>query len=210
MSKRTEKKTVKIEGMHCASCVASVEKSLRKVPGVVTAVVNLATESASVEYQPDRAKGTDLKRAVENAGFRMVNGAEASGEDPIAKDDRKMTEARRKMILAWAVTIPIIIWMIPHMFFDYMFLGMRVMDISILVLAAFAVFVPGLSTIKSAFRSAVHLSPNMDALIAMGTLSSLATGVVAVLHHYGMGPGFPSFAGIGGMIMAIHLTGRNI
>ncbi len=96
------------------------------------------------------------------------------------------------------------------MFFDYMFLGMRVMDVSILILAAFAVFVPGLSTIRSAARSAAHLAPNMDALIAMGTLSSLATGVVAVLHHYGIGPSFPSFAGIGAMIMAIHLTGRNI
>ncbi len=113
MVKGTEKKTVKIEGMHCASCVASVEKSLKKVPGVVTAVVNLATESASVEYQPERATGTDLKKAVENAGFRMVEAAVSAGEDPMARDDRRMKEARRKMILAWAVTIPIVIWMIP-------------------------------------------------------------------------------------------------
>ncbi len=68
MVKGTEKKTVKIEGMHCASCVASVEKSLKKVPGVVTAVVNLATESASVEYQPERATGTDLKKRWRTPG----------------------------------------------------------------------------------------------------------------------------------------------
>jgi P-type Cu+ transporter len=209
MASKTVEKTVGIEGMHCASCASSVEKSLGKVPGVVVAVVNLATESASVKFDPEHTGEKDLSRAVESAGFRMVS-REAETEDPTKKDQHRMAEARKKMLLAWAVTIPIILWMIPHMFFDYMFLGMPFMDAAILVLASFVIFVPGLDTIRSAVKSAGHLSPNMDALIALGTMASLGTGVVAVLHHHGAAPAFPSFAGIGGMIMAIHLTGRNI
>ena len=209
MPEAIAKRTVQIEGMHCASCVAAVEKSLKKVPGVKVATVNLATESAAVEFE-DGVGDADLARAVENAGYRLVVPNEDDTTTELEKDDRRINAAKRKMWISWAATIPIILWMIPHMFFNYMFLGMRVMDSAILVLAAFVVFGPGWETIRSAVKSAAHLTPNMDALIAMGTIASLATGVVALTHHYGVGPAFENFAGIGGMIMAIHLTGRYI
>jgi Cu+-exporting ATPase len=60
-----------ITGLHCASCAAGVEKAMRQLPGVIGASVNLATEKATVDYDPERVGAKDLARAVELAGFRV-------------------------------------------------------------------------------------------------------------------------------------------
>src|SRR5262245_13043602 len=61
--------TIPIGGMHCASCVASVERALQGVAGVVTARVNLASEKATVEYLPTQADAAMLRQAITEAGF---------------------------------------------------------------------------------------------------------------------------------------------
>lgn len=58
-----------ISGMSCASCVSHVEGALKEVPGVSRVVVNLGTNKASLEYDPQRARLTDMKRAVEDVGY---------------------------------------------------------------------------------------------------------------------------------------------
>ncbi|MFP4551579.1 MAG: heavy metal translocating P-type ATPase, partial [Spirochaetales bacterium] len=131
-------------------------------------------------------------------------------EDELSKDERKVRTARRKMWLAWGGTIPIILWMIPHMFLGFALLGMTTYTIGMVVLSAAVLFIPGRDTFRSAFKSATHLAPNMDVLIAMGTLAAFATGIIAVLHRFGLAPAFANFGGVAGMIMAFHLTGRFI
>ncbi|MFW5690057.1 MAG: heavy metal translocating P-type ATPase, partial [Spirochaetota bacterium] len=221
MSTSTTKTRVDIEGMHCASCVASVERSLKKVPGVQVANVNLATESASVEFDAAQASYDDLVAAVDAAGFAVAgrdgaasrpsaSSSEIVVEDELAKDERKVRAARRKMWLAWAATIPIIVWMLPEMIAGYAIGGMTVFNVGMVALSVVVLFGAGRETFRSAFKSAVHLAPNMDVLIAMGTLAALATGVVAVLHRFGLAPAFANFGGVAGMIMAFHLTGRYI
>ena len=96
------------------------------------------------------------------------------------------------------------------MIFGYHFLGELGFHIGMFVLGAVVLFAPGRETMRSAWKSATHRAPNMDVLIAMGTLASLATGVVSVFHQFGVGPAFANFAGVAGMIMAFHLTGRYI
>ncbi len=212
-TKQVATKQLQIEGMHCASCVAAVEKSLKTVPGVKTASVNLATESAQVTYEDGSVSVDNLSAAVDRAGYQVVSESEAAARDmdaELEKDEAKITDARRRMWTAWGVTIPIILWMLPEMIAGYMFLGEVGHSIGMLLLGSAAVFIPGFPTIRSAWKSAAHLAPNMDVLIAMGTLASLATGVVAVLHSFGLAPSFASFAGVAGMIMAFHLTGRHI
>lgn len=200
-----------IEGMHCASCVANVEKALAGVDGVEGATVNLATETAQVQYNPRVATMDDFASAVERAGYRVV--AESAGafiEDELDRDQKKIDTARQKMMIVWSLTVPIILWMIPEMVFGVVIGGMTIYTVGMVGLAALALFLPGRDTLRSAWKSALHLAPNMDVLIAMGTLASLSTGIVALLHQLGVGPAFKNFAGVGAMIMAIHLTGRYI
>jgi len=208
-------KTLKIDGMHCASCVSSVENALNGIEGVSEATVNLATETAQVKYDASAVTFDDFVRAVDSVGYEVVQDAE-SDEDPdvvqdeVDRDQQKIDSARSKMWWAWAFTIPVILWMLPEMFFGYFFLGKVAYDIGMIVFASIVIFSPGFETIRSAWKSGTHLAPNMDVLIAMGTLASLATGPVSLLHELGLGPAFQNFAGVGTMIMAFHLTGRYI
>ena len=204
-----------VVGMTCASCVAHVEKALGGVNGVTRATVNLATETAAVDYNPEAVSFGDLSRAVQNVGYELAKQEQRQDDsrpipDEIDRDQRKAEAARKKMWWAWAAVIPIVLWMLPEMLFGYHFLGKAGADIAMIVLAAFVLFVPGRHTLRSAWRSATHLAPNMDVLIAMGTLASLATGFVSLLHQFGLAPAFSNFAGVAGMIMAFHLTGRYI
>lgn len=64
---------IKISGMSCASCAINIEKSLGNLEGVGNATVNLGTEEALVEYDPDKLKLPDLEEAVEDAGYEVIN-----------------------------------------------------------------------------------------------------------------------------------------
>jgi Cu+-exporting ATPase len=75
----TEKTTFKLGGMTCASCAAHIEKALLGVPGVVSANVNLASEKATVEYLKSEAGILDFKKAVEDAGYQILD-AEETGK----------------------------------------------------------------------------------------------------------------------------------
>ncbi|MGH2484763.1 MAG: heavy-metal-associated domain-containing protein, partial [Ktedonobacterales bacterium] len=71
-----------LEGMTCASCAMRIEKGLRKVPGVASASVNLATERANVQYDPSVASVTDLVKKVEATGYRAAPVAPATSLTP--------------------------------------------------------------------------------------------------------------------------------
>ena len=68
-----EKTTFSVGGMTCASCAANIEKALAKVPGVISVNVNLASEKATVEYLAGEAGMADFKRAVESAGYHVLD-----------------------------------------------------------------------------------------------------------------------------------------
>src|SRR5215217_925920 len=67
----TDEVVLPIEGMTCASCVRRVEKALTKVPGVGAANVNLATEKATVTFDPSVVELDQLRGAVEKAGYAV-------------------------------------------------------------------------------------------------------------------------------------------
>lgn len=207
-----KKATLQIDGMHCAGCANAVDKQLENLAGVRSATVNLATESAVVEYEGDIGM-EDFSEAVSKAGYTLVRDdseTRSKAEQVEEREQKKLESARQNMIWSWVPTIVMLAWMLPVWVADHMFLGHTGMEVGMILLSGFAIFVPGWETIKSAWRSTLNLSPNMDVLIAMGSLASLSTGFVVLLHHLGIGPEFYSFAMIGGMIMAFHLTGRYI
>jgi len=76
--------TIGVAGMTCASCVASVEKALKKVEGVSDARINLAAEKASVDFNPDFASREDLEKAIADAGYTPVKEAPAATPGTIA------------------------------------------------------------------------------------------------------------------------------
>ena len=101
-----------IEGMHCASCVARVEKSLKALPGVKDARVNLATERATVEATTPAPSFEALARAVEQAGYKAVAPAPepaAVGEPLPAKKPARSADrkALARVVLAGTLGFPL-------------------------------------------------------------------------------------------------------
>src|ERR687888_507451 len=100
-----------ITGMTCASCVNRVQKALKKVPGVADASVNLATEQASVRYDPAEVRPEQLQAAVENAGYGVI---ETAGVDAASAEDvettaraRELADKRRKLIVGVILGLPL-------------------------------------------------------------------------------------------------------
>ena len=192
---------LKITGMHCAGCVASVENALRKVEGVEEAVVTLTLEKATVLGSVDP---TQLIQSVDQTGYsaEIIDGG--TGIDIQEKIDEKVELAFSHMKLAWIFTLPAMIWMSVHMAIGVAWPSLEAMDLGIFILSSVVCFFPGRGTMTSAWKSAIHFTPNMDVLIALGSLAALFTGIIKSYVD------IHSFAGISGMIMSFHLTGRYI
>ncbi len=200
----SSKVVLKIEGMHCAGCVARVEKALKNTPGVMDAGVNLTTEKAVVQVDTDRVGIDALIKAVEQAGYHAQPESAAEAAPAADDEDAKWRHARRRMVQAWAFAVPAMLWMLPEMFFGIMWPSEHVYHLVLFLLSAPVVFWPGSETLASAWRSVSHGGANMDVLIALGTLASLATGLIGFVLP------MADFSAIAAMIMAIHLTGRYI
>ena len=95
----TEKVTLGIGGMTCASCVGHVERALEGVPGAVSASVNLATENAVVEFVPGVAGVSDMRQAVGDAGYTVVS-LIADEREAVASAD--IARLRRSFVISLA------------------------------------------------------------------------------------------------------------
>jgi Cu+-exporting ATPase len=100
--------TLAVGGMTCASCVARVEKAIKVLPGVLGATVNLSTESAAVEYLPDSLGPERIVRAVRDAGYEAETG-EAAPDDGRARQERELALLKRDLLLAGALTLPLVL-----------------------------------------------------------------------------------------------------
>jgi len=204
----TETMTLNIGGMTCASCVNHVEQALNKLPGVIEANVNLATERAAIQYVPDATGPSQFKKAVQDAGYEVIESVELGSavEEGTHEDEvvRKMREARFRMWAAWLFTIPLTLWMVVEMFFGITWPNATVFNVGMIVLALPVLFWVGRRTFKSGLTAVAHGYANMDTLITLGTGASFLTGPASFF--------FPvaNYAGVSAMIMAFHLTGRYV
>ncbi len=199
--------------MHCAGCVANVEKAISRVSGVHDVKVNLVAEKAWITVGEGAPDFAELVEAVDRAGFTLRAAAEDIGqrrEELQVADQQKLDGARRRMVWAWGLSAPIIIWMIPEMFFHVAWPSRTVFDLGMVLLALPVLLWTGWPTLRGAWKSALNRAPNMDVLIVMGSGASLLTGVASVLGHFFSFPAALNYAGVGAMIMAFHLTGRYI
>lgn len=197
-----------LEGMTCASCVASVDRAIRSVAGVVDAQVSLPLKTARVTWAPGGEDGAaaGVVSAVGAAGFRATPRAGlADGQDPLHQEAaaaerhlREQSVARRRFLIALAGSLPLI---------GVAWAGLLGAELPAwtawlqLVLAS-AVMVGAASIYAAAARQARHLSANMDTLVALGTLAAYGASVQALL-----GGGHLHFGPVG-MILTLVLLGR--
>ena len=168
MKSQTIKETIIIDGMHCASCVRTIERSLSKVNGVQEANVNLATGKATVIYDQTQATRQHLEEAVNRTGYKAVKEDEVHHDHQEMMREREINILRPKIIsgivagllIMWG-TLPIIIDTAPDLLKNFYVQ---------LAIATPIQFWAAWQFYRSTVKALLHRSANMDTLIALGTL----------------------------------------
>ena len=176
---------IDVGGMTCANCVNRVRKALAKVEGVVTADVNLATEQATVEYVPGAVETDDLLAAVTSAGYEAAWHEDVAEDDAETRQEAARKKLLRRVVFAAAFTLPIIIldmggMMIPAFgAWLHETLGRQGLHVLLFTLGSVVQFGPGLQFYRTGWASIRHGSPDMNALVMIGTTAAYGYSVVA-------------------------------
>jgi Cu+-exporting ATPase len=165
-----ERQTLPVRGMHCAACVGKVERALRSVPGVAEATVNLATERATVAFDPAQADLAALGRAVAAAGYELAPPAPAGA--PIADTQRQEREdeqrrARRKFIVGAILSVPVLVGGMADLF-PWAPALLKSPWVQLL-LATPVQFWVGAEFHRGFLRDLRHRSASMSTLVSIGT-----------------------------------------
>lgn len=173
---KTEKLILPVEGMTCASCVARVEKTIAKFDGVKNVNVNLATEKASFEYDPNLVDLKKLAESIEDAGYKLdlstLDKQSSSDNVPELKVDLHLKELKNDLIFAVLLTIPILLINMGIMwdgFFLKNFLNTEQINKILLILTTPVVFIPGKRFYKIFWNNLKHFTADMNSLVAIGT-----------------------------------------
>ena len=214
---------LKIEGMSCAACAKAIERVVKKLDGVELISVNIATDKASINYNPSKIKLSEIKRVIEKAGYNSVdeNNNILVDEDKIKKE-KEIKTLFTKFIIAMAFSIPLFYiamgpmipspigpWPLPEIInpmsntLNYALIQL------ILVVPIMCV---GYKFYINGYKSLISLSPNMDTLVAIGTSSAflysvyttiqIANGSLGNVHHHQL------YYESAGIIIALILLGK--
>ncbi|MBG9791730.1 ATPase P [Paenibacillus dendritiformis] len=169
---------VDIEGMTCAACATRIEKGLKRLPGVDSANVNLAAESARITFTGLRPE--DLLRKIEQLGYKgKVKTGEAGAE---AAPNRTAVRLRNSFIVSAILSVPLLWSMAGHFSFtSWIWVPEWFMNPWVqMILAAPVQFIIGARFYSGAYKALRNGSANMDVLVALGTSAAYFYSVYLV------------------------------
>ena len=180
-----------ISGMTCAMCQKNVERAISRSDGVISASVNLASETASVSYLPGTTRRHDLVAAIERAGYGVIETATADDpEDAEAAARQAEIDRQANLVkIGAAFTIPLtLLSMTRHFLHQVPFLmdnfGFLAADIWLFIFAALAtpvVLLLGQQYLRGALKSLRNGSANMDVLVSLGAFAAYLYGAIVLL-----------------------------
>jgi Cu+-exporting ATPase len=218
--KTPESVTIGVSGMHCAACVAAVERALGKVEGVAEAHVNFASEKATIDFDPSFVTVDRLEAAIRDAGYEPVAGSEAApGEQTADGADREqearrkdMASLRRKFLFSALLGLPLL-WLGMG---GMIGLPLPALSHGAMALAQFLLATPILAAnyqfyTRGILAVARTRAATMDTLVALGTGAAwLDSVVVSVLIWTGR-PGYHAhqlYYETAGVLLAFIVLGK--
>lgn len=185
--KRFAEVLVHVSGMACASCANTVEKSVKKLPGVKDAAVNLVSARAKVVYDPSVTGISEIKNVIEKSGFGVSKVEQGKVSENEAERAKKETASlRTKLIVSAAFSIPLFYIAMGHM------LGLPIpgvitphmhpLNYALIQLAlVIPVIITGRRFYTVGFGRLIRREPNMDSLVAIGTGAAFVYGIYAII-----------------------------
>lgn len=179
---------LKVEGMTCASCVASVEKGLNALDGVAGVSINLLTEQAVLKYDPSKVKSQDIIDKVADVGYKALRSFDVAEE---SDDDKKRQERNEKLRLYGSLIlagIMLYIAMGPMLFPGLYIPSMIDAHVNPMQHGLFQLLltIPVVYMYRDiftrGFRTLVKRNPNMDSLVAIGTSSAILYSIYGLIR----------------------------
>lgn len=175
-----------VEGMSCASCAGSIQSLLTATPGIKEAGVNLAGENVVLEYDPETISLEEIEKSVGKLGYKLITDKNLTQKDREDAQSVRLKKLRNNTILSVALSVPV--FMIA-MFFHQMPYANQIMMVLTIPVIAWA----GREFFIIAWKRAIHLSSNMDTLVALGTgtafiYSTFNTVFPQYFHSRGLHP----------------------
>lgn len=200
------KATFPVSGMMCAVCAGTVERILRSEPGVEGAAVNLAAGTVEVSWNPKEINPEAFARSLKPEGYEMI--VEKSAVKAALKgreaEERRYGLLKRKVILAWILTLPIAAVCMVHLHFPGENFAMAVGALVVLAVCGRDFFAKG-------FRSLFKGRPGMDSLVAVSTTVSYLFSLFSTLFPCvwtGRGISPDMYYEAAAMVIAFVLTGK--
>ncbi len=172
-----------VEGMKCAGCVKAVERQLQQNPGVISACVNLITEVAVVNYEPEGLEPETLAKKLTQGGFPTQVRVEDRSIAEVARKAQEKRRQQQQQQLWQLITAAILLVFsgIGHLHH----LGFTPIPVLSNIwfhwaLATLALLIPGNELLRDGFKSLSHGMPNMNTLIGLGTVSAYLASCIAL------------------------------
>lgn len=198
--------TFVITGMTCANCSARVEKELNHQPGVTTANVNLATERATVQFDPATTSADDLMQSVQKIGYGALLYDEAHKQSIKEAKERELYKMKRDLIVSAVLTAPMMISMIGMLlgFHNgvFHFFHLPLVQLLLTIPVQFGV---GQRYYRGAYHAIKTGAPNMDVLVALGTTAAF---VLSVLNGFVLNEPTHLYFESSAMIITLILLGK--
>jgi Cu+-exporting ATPase len=181
LDKKLNSVTIPIGGMTCAACAQRVEKAIAKLEGVAKVSVNLATEKASVEYDPHTIKLALIKDCIVKTGYQALEIDKNTIDEDKLRKEKEIKTLWTKFIIATVFGIPLLYfamapmvswWPFPipealsPMQFPLRYALLQISLVTPIIIAGYKFYTIG-------FKALLQRSPNMDSLVAIGTSAAI-------------------------------------
>ena len=158
----TTKKAFPVLNMHCAGCANNVEKTVKKLPGVIEASVNFATNTLTVSYEKEHLTPGEIRAAVLAAGYDLIVEEAHKEERREEEQHKRYTRLKWKVIGAWILVVPLLVYSMILMHVPYSNEIQMVLAIPVMVFFGGGFF-------TGAWKQAKLGRSNMDTLVALST-----------------------------------------
>ena len=203
------KATIAIVGMHCAACVAKVEKALRAVPGVSNASVNFSTEQANVTYDESLSGFETLRRAIVDAGYEPMAEVESRAERIAAQEEAhrlELSRLKRKVVVGAIVSLLSMGLMFYHPDVPSV---LRLKLALLLILTTPIQFWAGWHFHTGAYHALKRLSADMNVLVSVGTFAAYGYSLIVTIASFlSPTPSGANYYETAAMIITLILVGK--
>lgn len=186
IKKEKRSSTLKISGMSCQVCAGKIQKEIEKSKGIISSVVNLASEKGTFEYYPQEIKLSEIKEKIIKLGYDIIKEEETKDQESLRREKENKKELR-DLKIALSFTLPLFYLSMGHMvgmpipnIFDPLYNSVNFALIQLVL--TIPVIIAGKGFYTRGFKHLMKKNPNMDSLIAKGTGAALVYSLYATFR----------------------------